>query len=1138
MFYEKLKNKLEKSDFFRLIQDSVKSNSSGILFYNLNVSSKALIVAEIAVKSGKNIVFVSADDRLSEIFCDDLEILLGRDRVFSVPDFEVLPYEERSPHYSIRKQRISALVNTVIGGKSIYTVSIRSLLRKIVPGDVFEKNIMILKPGREINLDVLVSRLVGMGYDMNFQVAKVGDVARRGGIVDVFSPNYEKPLRIDFWGDEIESVRHFSVINQRSEGSLLESVVVEPAREFSIFDVQTKNKNWKKVQENGFYEGIEQDVSLIFKETETFLDYLKDSETILIYDEFQNYKQYCFDIMEETVALYEKSLKNNSRNLLPKPEQLFEGFSFIKHTLNNHQHFFLSNSTQVFTESSQKIEAPFTSQTVLHSNLSLLENELRNRLDDDYSIFIQSDNKSQSKRMVDLLPEYENSINFSIGVFHRGFNLEDGGISVFTDHEIFSRYKSVRSREKFSQEQALIDYESLKPGDYIVHIDHGIGVYEGLNLMKVGGNTIECLSIRYADGDYVYVPTFQLRLISKFVSDEGVEPSVHKIGGKRWQQAKQIARKQIELVAQDLVDLFAERKMRKGITFKKDNNWQTELEDSFVYEDTPDQRRSSQEIKADMESENPMERLLCGDVGFGKTEVAVRAAFKAVMSGYQVAVLVPTTLLAEQHYLVFKERIAQYPVEIEMFSRFRQAARMKKDIVRLAEGQIDIAIGTHRLISKDIKFKRLGLLIIDEEHRFGVRHKSKLLKLKSNVDTLYMSATPIPRTLSMALSRLKEMSLIQTSPKERLPVRTVIINYDEEVIKDAINRELDRGGQVYFIHNRVQTIDSVAVELSRLVPKAKIRIGHGQLPEKILEEIMMDFTNHNFDILVATTIVESGIDIPNANTMIINRADMFGLAQLYQLRGRVGRSNRRAYAYLIIPKNLSEIARKRLETLTEYNTLGAGYQIAMRDLELRGAGSLLGTKQSGVINSVGFNYYNRLLEQAIKNLEEKNPLGLWDEEDHDRLENVNIEADYYFPANYIADEKVRLEMYKRMLAFRELTDFDEFTTELNDRFGEMTEIVSQTIDFYRIKFLTDKSDLASFKIVKDEAVLEFDNRKLPSKEKIGQLLNKFELPVRFDTVNNFKIIFRFLGSKSEDDKKNNLLTAIEILKTIYEWKQS
>ncbi len=512
---------------------------------------------------------------------------------------------------------------------------------------------------------------------------------------------------------------------------------------------------------------------------------------------------------------------------------------------------------------------------------------------------------------------------------------------------------------------------------------------------------MECLVLRYANEDRVYVPTFQLTLVTKYVAEEGSAPVLNKLGSAKWQNTKRKATQDIELIAADLVKLDAQRNSRPGLSHKPDGAWQQELEESFIYEDTPDQVKASREIKDDMELPSPMERLLCGDVGFGKTEVAIRAAFKSVMSGFQVAVLAPTTLLVEQHFRVFRERLAQYPIRIAMLSRFRSKAMLNKDIQDIASGAVDIAIGTHRLLSRDISFPKLGLLVIDEEHRFGVRHKNRLRSMQSNVDTLYMSATPIPRTLNMALAKLKEISLMQTSPKERLPIRTIITMRDMEVIKDAIRREIDRGGQVFFVHNRVQTIETIALELRREMPDVSFMVGHAQMPEHHLEEVMKAFVDHEFQVLICTTIIENGIDIPNANTILIDRADTFGIAQLYQMRGRVGRSNRRAYAYLLVPKGSTQIARQRLEALTQYDYLGAGFQVALRDLELRGAGTILGTKQSGIIQAIGFNYYNRLLGRAIEAVESGDTSVLYAEDSPATRQSIKTELDLYLPPEYM-----------------------------------------------------------------------------------------------------------------------------------------
>ncbi|MDP8221357.1 MAG: transcription-repair coupling factor, partial [Candidatus Stygibacter frigidus] len=1007
-YYDLIRHDLDKSAFFRNFGSILQEDVRGNLFHHLNRTVKALLLSRAYFETGKNIILVCADDKLAEDFMDDLQLLAGKENVYMLPDYETLAYEQRSPHYTIRAERIRTLSRAFTSTPAIYTVSIRSLLRKIVPAEIFSRYVINLKMLETKNPDHLISELVGMGYKNEFQVAKVGQLARRGGIIDIFSPNQPNPVRIEYFGNEIESMRYFSIGSQRSIGKEIEEITLIPSREFSLHDISASDRLWERIHEKGFYDGIEQDISLLLKKTSGFADYFSEGSTIFFWDEYQFFSATYREIQDETQQAYLKAREKRHQDELPDPEDLFYSRSYIQRLFQRFSHYFLSNSYQEFKRINIQVEVPVSSQVSQQGNLESLEQELIEKLDEGYRIIIQSDNKSQSKRMSDLLDNLEGKLHFQIGVFQKGFILPDARLAIYTDHEIFARYRQRTRSARFNREQALVDYEALKPGDYIVHIDYGVGIYKGLRKMPSGGSTIDCLTIGYAENDVVYVPTFQLNRVSKFVGEEGSTPTIHKLGGKMWELAKKRAKKQIEILAEDLIKLYAERQVRKGISFDADSVWQQELEDSFIYEITPDQLQSTNEIKSDMEKDKPMERLLCGDVGYGKTEVAMRAAFKAVMSGYQVAILAPTTLLVEQHYNTFKERLAQYPMRIAMLSRFRSKTMIGKDLIDMSEGKIDIVIGTHRLLSKDIRFKKLGLLIIDEEHRFGVRHKDKLRQLKSNVDTLYMSATPIPRTLSMSLSKLKEMSLIRTSPKARLPIRTVVVPFDEEVIKDAINREIDRGGQVFFVHNRVQTIDSMAEKLRNLLPNISFGIGHGQMPEKQLESIMLDFSEHKFDVLLASTIIESGLDIPNVNTIIVNRADTFGLAQLYQIRGRVGRSNRRAYAYLIIPTRMTDIARKRLETLTEYESLGSGYQIAMKDLEIRGAGAMLGTKQSGAINSIGFNYYNRLLENAVESISQGKGKIEWEEEEIEEKQDISVSEDFYLPKEYIEDEQIRL----------------------------------------------------------------------------------------------------------------------------------
>lgn len=1119
MLYKQLRTDLEKTPAFRELSNLIKTKANTLQIYNCNRSVKALLLVHLFEKLDKNVIFVTSDDNLAEDYLDDVDLLTSSEHTHFLPDYEVLPYEQRSPHLEIRAQRIGSLSHTLRHEPAIYITSLRSFLRKMVPKNLFTHTISELKLNGEYDLTALTEHLHSIGYEAQFQVSRVGEFALRGGILDIFSPGSSKPVRIEFFGDTVESIRIFSVSSQRSTGENLDEITILPAREFSLDDIPGKGDLFQKVQQEGFYDGIEQDISLYFDKTSTFADYFRSSSLIVVWDNFEMLKTYHKEVFAEALEMYEKQDRER-----PHPADIFTTAYDHLYAAET-QNLYLSSAEQLIKQVNRSLKLPIISHQNLYGDLAAFREELAKKLKEGYTVFIQSDNASQSKRMAELLDWDSAAIRYTIGVLQQGFTLPDAKLAVYTDHEIFDRYKRKRRYARYDQKEALVDYETLKPGDYIVHIDYGIGLYNGLHKLNIDGNMVECLKLQYANSDTVYVPTHQLSLVSKFVAEEGVTPTVHALGSKKWDNTKNQAKKQVELIAEDIVNLYAKRQALRGIDFEPDTSWQTEMENSFIYEETADQLNSLHEIKSDMESTYPMERLLCGDVGFGKTELAIRAAFKAVMSGWQVAILVPTTLLAEQHYIVFKERLAQYPVNIAMFSRFRSPRIIRQELDRLQNGAIDIAIGTHRLLSADVRYKQLGLLIIDEEHRFGVRHKEKLRKISANVDTLYMSATPIPRTMHMALSKMKDLSLIRTSPKARLPIRTSIIDYDMNIIKEAILREIDRGGQVFFVHNRIETIDSIVEDLRIVLPKARIVRAHGRLPEKQLEQIMLDFSQHKYDVLVTTTIIESGIDIPNVNTMIVNRADTFGLAQLYQLRGRVGRSNRRAYAYLIVPSHLSEIARKRLETLIEYESLGSGYQIAMRDMELRGAGTLLGTKQSGLINTVGYNYYSRLLHEAI---DKQSDDTIQQESKPEPKSHIHVDTDCYFPTSYIPDDKTRLELYKQMLAFTKTDDFDDFRKELKDRFGPLPEKAETTILFYKLKMLVERAKIKRIMINKKSIVLELDNRYLPPRETLRKMIKEQNLPVSFNTTANLQISFDTSALQQISVKENIIRTIVII----------
>ena len=1121
MLYQKIAAQLEQSAFFR----GLVPLAAGTQIYHLSQSARALVAAHLWAKSAKNLILVSQDDIIAEDLWDDLVSLVGRENAFYLPDYEILPYEDRSPHYSIRATRMITLLNALSDAPAIYSLSIRSLLRLIPDKASLARHILTLKQGDSIDPEDLLRQLQNMGYEIEYQVSKVYQAARRGGILDVFSPPNQNPVRIEFWGDEIISIRNFSASTQRSLDADIKTVTLIPAREISLDDINSGSVIISQVREHGFFEGIENYYCLLTKNLSSFVDYFPPETRIMAFSNYSYIVEEMEALQEQTFSQYRKALKSRSKAKTPSPKQLILDEEAFFKLISSNDKIYLSQSEFIFPELTANVRAPFMAQPAFESDLGLVADTLRHKQESGWQHYLLFDNASQERRMRQTIAEDASFVSH-IGVLHEGFEIEDIKLGLWTDHEIFNRYKRKRYAPRFAPGETIVDYENLKPGDYVVHIDHGVGVFEGLKIIRLDGQDVECLVLRYANEDRVYVPTFQLSLVTKYVAEEGSAPVLNKLGSSKWQNTKHRATQEIELIAADLVKLYAMRNSRPGLTHKPDGAWQQELEESFIYEDTPDQKKASQEIKDDMEVPSPMERLLCGDVGYGKTEVAIRAAFKAVMSGYQVAVLAPTTLLVEQHFRVFRERLAQYPVRVAMLSRFRSKALITKDVQDIATGAVDIAIGTHRLLSRDVKFTRLGLLVIDEEHRFGVRHKDRLRSMQSNVDTLYMSATPIPRTLNMALAKLKEISLMQTSPKERLPIRTIITMRDMEVIKDAIRREVDRGGQVFFVHNRVQTIETIAFELRREMPDVSFMVGHAQMPEHHLEEVMKAFVDHEFQVLICTTIIENGIDIPNANTILIDRADTFGIAQLYQMRGRVGRSNRRAYAYLLIPKGSTQIAKQRLEALTQYDYLGAGFQVALRDLELRGAGTILGTKQSGIIQAIGFNYYNRLLGRAIEAVENGDTSVLYTEDNPATRQSIKTEIDLYLPAEYIDNDEERLRIYRRLGELSELSDVQEFETELQDRFGPVPDNARWMLLFFKMDLLSKARKLKNCTVKRGIMTIEYDASNTPPKAEILRFTGKISEPMRFEAAKSLKLIIEL---DSELDSLQQFERAIEIL---------
>jgi transcription-repair coupling factor (superfamily II helicase) len=753
------------------------------------------------------------------------------------------------------------------------------------------------------------------------------------------------------------------------------------------------------------------------------------------------------------------------------------------------------------------------------SNLPLLADRVKEYHARGLETILLCDNQLAADRLGQVLTERgvpDHAFSAREGGLRHGFMLEAANLVVLVDHDIFGRKRRKRQFMKFKNAVPLHDIDALRVGDFVVHVEHGIGRYSGLTKIAVGGVQREVLKIEYRDGINLFVKLENLAQVQKYSAKDGFQPPLNKIGGKEWREIKRKTKESLVSIAEDLIRLYAKRRAERGIIFSSDTPWQREMEASFPYEDTPDQLTASESVKRDMESPQPMDRLICGDVGYGKTEVAMRAAFKAVTDGKQVAVLVPTTILAQQHYRVFRERFKNWPVDVRVISRFQSAREQKETIKKLAAGEVDVIIGTHRLLSKDVQFDELGLLIIDEEHRFGVVQKEKIRSLRSNVDVLAMSATPIPRTLHMALMGARDLSQITTPPPGRQPIETDVVPFSEKVIKEAVSHELQRGGQVFLVHNRIQSIQQVSEMLHRLLPKIRIGVAHGQMNEHELEQVMLDFAEQNLDVLISTMIIESGLDMPNVNTMIINRADRLGVAQLHQLRGRIGRSSRKAYAYLLVPPHfeMSKIARSRLAALTNFSSLGAGFQVAMRDLEIRGAGNLLGREQSGYINSIGFEMYQQLIEEAVREVQIETPVEL----EEKREVKLKIDTDAFLPEYYLPEGGLRLNIYRELSRAKEISKVEELSREVEDRFGKFPDAARNLFDMVRIRILAEKLGADEVNVLAQRLELVFTSDHA-GRDKMLSLVSRSDgFPIEFDATKGVIARLNFKKQESWEDR--------------------
>ena len=1032
-------------------------DASARVVSGLTPPAKALQVAAAAhaMPGGAVVYIVPGDGDLEQAVADisffmaALEGLsdVGADRaVLPFPSHEVDPYRGLAPHVAVTSARARALHALAGGTARVVVASAAALLPRVsAPRRLLGASID-LRPGLDIAPADLGELLVDAGFSREDPADEHGEFAIRGGILDVYPAGEPQPARLEFIGDTIESLRTYDPATQRSIKAI-DQLTIVPLRDILGDD-----------------------------RSATIFDYLsRGKQARVLISEEDEVEAHALKLGDQIRRSYEEAVENGAGlppdAAPPPPEALLVDWGVVRARLAQ-----ATNLAQLAVDDDEGREregrASASSLAVrvrcqpaveLHGRVPDWVAEIRKLRQEGETILFVAATGGRAERTIELLKEYDvfaaaveraedaryAAVFVAVGSLSRGFRLLDAGLQVYAESDVFEEKQRAPERRRSAAKAFLSDLRDLKVGDLVVHVDHGIGVFVGLKQIGVGDATQEFLELRYAGDDKLFVPVERLDLVQKYVGAS--RPPVDRLGGTTWERVKTKVKKAMRDMAEELLKLYAARKAVLGHAFSADSHWQQEFEDAFEYELTPDQQSSIVDIKRDMESSTPMDRLLCGDVGYGKTEVAMRAAFKAVMDGKQAAFLAPTTVLAFQHEKTLKERFAGFPVRIEMVSRFRTKAEQKAALADLAAGKVDIIVGTHRLLSKDVEFRDLGLLVVDEEQRFGVAHKEKIKQLRRKVDVLTMSATPIPRTLNMSLIGIRDMSIIETPPKDRLSIQTYVVKFDAQLIGRAIRNELERGGQVYFVHNRVESIFSIGNLIQRLVPEARVAVGHGQMDEDALERAMLDFVARKHDVLLATTIVENGLDIPNANTIIINRADRYGLSQLYQLRGRVGRSDRPAYAYLLIPPedSLSPVAKKRLAAIKEFSDLGSGFRVAALDLEIRGAGNLLGGEQSGHIETLGFEMYMKLLEQTVRELK-------GEELEDDARANVNLRVDLRIDESYVRDMNQRLMLYRKVAAARREEDIDRVLEEAVDRYGPLPTSVLNLADYGRIRVMADR----------------------------------------------------------------------------------
>jgi transcription-repair coupling factor (superfamily II helicase) len=1136
-------------------------------------SQKVHLAFAMLTQNNQRGLFIAHNELWAKKYYDDFAFF-AKDQVLFLPHIELVLHDIAAESLDVHYKRMEVMGRILRGDFKVVVTSCEAILRKFISPRRFSSSIIKIKTGEIFNSLDITQNLICLGFERVNVVEGKGQFAIRGGIIDIFPVNYEYPLRIELFGDEVDSIRHFDLENQRSLGNVNDITII-PIRELIYFTnerneivskiekeletiLKKKNKDNNSAIErlnarvntdierfhNSYYfPGMDKYIDAFPEHNYSIIDYLPKGTAIFVEESQQAITKIdtcLFEHYDNCRGMMEKGfILPSANNILFEKENIakmiMSGKSVILNTLG------FSKEPLVPDREFRIGSKPLTAY---NGRLDIFFDDLRLNLKKGKRIVVLCGPKAKCEHFIKLLNEQEipvkyfesedftpnkNVVSITHGSLYQGFEYIENDLMIVADKELFGEDKKVsKNRFKDKNSKKINVFAEIEPGDYVVHYAHGIGQFLGIEKLEVGGAKSDYLKIRFVEGDFLYVPVTQLELVQKYIGGGEKLPKLNRLGSGDWSKAKARVKESLREIASELIKIYAQREMAKGHKFSKDTVWQKQMEELFPYDETRDQIKSIEEIKRDMESEKPMDRLLCGDVGFGKTEVALRAMFKAVMDGKQVAYLVPTTVLAHQHYSNFKERFRDFPITIDMLSRFKTPKEQSQILKDMKKGMVDIIVGTHRIVQKDINFKNLGLLVVDEEQRFGVTHKEQLKKITTNVDVLTLTATPIPRTLHMSLAGIRDISILEEPPHDRHPVQTYVIEYNEDIIKEAIEREISRDGQVFYLFNTVRTIELKREELLRVVPSARVEIAHGQMNKNRLEEVMQDFLEKKFDVLLCSTIIESGLDFPNVNTIIVEESDKMGLSQLYQIRGRVGRSNRIAYAYLTFKRDkvLNEVAEKRLAAIREFTELGSGFKIAMRDLEIRGAGNLLGSQQHGHMDTVGYDMYMRLLNEAVVEL--RGEL----KESFEEVEiNVDFSINAFISPEYIVDEVLRLNMYKKIAAIDDLEDYEDLVDEFIDRFGDIPEETKNLIDISLIRAISRGVSIELISQKNDRITIQFfEGTKIDFKI-LSVIMDKNKKRLLFSASNKPYLTFNVSGL-TKGEMLQNVKFLLQDLKNI------